>query len=288
MQEANVTFTSENLKTSLTVLASQLSMPFDEHHPLLNAQLQDGSRIAATHPPITRPGLSVTIRKFPRERYTMQDLIGFGALSEELAEQLKDIVIDGGTCLISGSTDAGKTTLLNAMTDFIPTEERLVVIEDTPELRIAPRNYVAMACRNKPYEGQEKVTFDDLLMHALRMRPDKIILGEVRDQAARTLLDSFNTGHGGSLATIHATSAQLALSRLAELAMRAHEQSNRYDISQEIGACVNYVIQAKKTAEGRRVTQVIKVTGYQRDKNEFQCDTIFELNHSKEQVNGTH
>jgi len=205
----------------------------------------------------------------------MQDLIGFGTVSQALAHQLQGIVAEGGTILISGSTDAGKTTLLNAMTDFIPANERILVIEDTPELRIGHRNLVSFACRNKPYDGQEKVTFDDLLMHALRFTPDKIILGEVRDKTARTLLDSFNTGHDGSLATIHATSAPLALSRLAELAMRAHEQSNRYDISQEIAGCVNCVIQAKKTAQGRRVTEVIRVTGFDRDANRFLYDTIF-------------
>jgi pilus assembly protein CpaF len=134
-----------------------------------------------------------------------------------------------------------------------------------------------MECQNDTYTEQARVTFDDLLKHALRMRPDRIVLGEVRSKEARTLLDSFNTGHGGSIATIHATSAVLALSRLAELAMRGHQQSNKDDISQEIAASVNYVIQAKRISAGRRVTEMIQVTGYSRDTNCFEYDTIFAL-----------
>lgn len=275
IQEAEINYPDSDLLTAMTVISNMLGKPFTEESPILSAQLPDGSRLAATRPPITKPGLTVTIRKFPKERYTMQDLISFGALSDELAEQIKSLVNSGGTFLISGSTGSGKTTLLNAMTDYIPEHERILIIEDTRELRINKPNIVCMECQNDTYTEEARVTFDDLLKHALRMRPDRIVLGEVRSKEARTLLDSFNTGHGGSIATIHATSAVLALSRLAELAMRGHQQSNKDDISQEIAASVNYVIQAKRVSAGRRVTEMIQVTGYDRANNRFEYDTIF-------------
>ena len=277
IQAAHIQYAQEDLLTAMTVIANMLGKPFTEANPLLNAQLPDGSRLAATRPPITKPGLTVTIRKFPAHRYTMDDLIAYGTLTSELAETVKEKVIAGGTFLISGSTGSGKTTLLNAMTDFIPDTERILIIEDTRELQIDKPNIVNMECQNDTYTEESRVTFDDLLKHALRMRPDRIVLGEVRSKEARTLLDSFNTGHGGSIATIHATSAVLALSRLAELAMRGHQQSNKDDISQEIAASVHYVLQAKRTSAGRRVTEMIHVTGYDRTSNSFQFDDVFRL-----------
>ena len=277
IQPAQIHYDQQDLLTAMTVIANMLSKPFTAECPLLNAQLPDGSRLAATRPPITKPGLTVTIRKFPTHRYTMDDLIAYGTLTSELAETLKEQVIAVGTFLISGSTGSGKTTLLNAMTDFIPDTERILIIEDTRELQIDKPNIVNMECQNDTYTEESRVTFDDLLKHALRMRPDRIVLGEVRSKEARTLLDSFNTGHGGSIATIHATSAVLALSRLAELAMRGHQQSNKDDISKEIAASVHYVIQAKRTSAGRRVTEMIHVTGYDRTENSFRFDDVFRL-----------
>jgi pilus assembly protein CpaF len=277
IQRAHIHYAQEDLLTAMTVIANMLGKPFTDKSPILNAQLPDGSRLAATRPPITKPGLTVTIRKFPTQRYTMEDLISYGSLTSDLAEVIKGHVIAGGTFLISGSTGSGKTTLLNAMTDYIPDTERILIIEDTRELQIDKPNIVNMECQNDTYTKEARVTFDDLLKHALRMRPDRIVLGEVRSNEARTLLDSFNTGHGGSIATIHATSAVLALSRLAELAMRGHQQSNKDDISQEIAASVQYVIQAKRTSAGRRVTEMIHVTGYDRANNCFLFDDVFRL-----------
>jgi len=241
----------------------------------LNAQLPDGSRLAAVLPPVVRPYPSVTIRKFSKVRFTVADLIQAGAMTTEIGEMLSGYIEAGKTILISGGTGSGKTTLLNALADFIPEEERIVVIEDTSELRIGKPNLLASECQTESHTGT--VSFNDLLKAALRWRPDRIILGEVRGEEARTLLDSFNTGHAGSMATIHASSAVKALRRFGELAMRSHQQSNRDDISAEIAETVQIVVQVGRYASGRKISEIIAVRGYDRAAKLFLCDTMFDL-----------
>jgi len=268
-----VRFDAKALRTGLEVIANHLGKRFDESHPLLNAQLPDGSRLAAVLPPVVRPGPSLTVRKFAKGRYTLLDLIERRALSEEMGEFLRQQVFYGKTMLISGGTSSGKTTLLNALADAIPEEERIVVIEDTAELRIGKPNVLAAECQGESLAGV--VDFAALLKGALRWRPDRIILGEVRGEEARTLLDSFNTGHGGSLATIHANSPVKALQRFCELAMRSHPQSLRDDIAAEIADSVDYVIQVQRTAAGRCVTEIAHVQGFSREAKCFALETVF-------------
>jgi pilus assembly protein CpaF len=270
-----VSFDSKALQTGLEVVANQLGRKLDEEHPLLNVQLADGSRLAAVLPPVVRPGPAVTIRKFRKQQFTIADLIQAGTLTEEMAEFLRLQVQDGKTLLISGGTGSGKTTLLNALADFIPENERVVVIEDTAELRISKPNVLAAECQTESFKGE--VDFTTLLKSALRWRPDRIILGEVRGEEARTLLDSFNTGHGGSMATIHANSAVKALRRFGELAMRAHQQATRDDLAAEIGDSVDSVVQVKRYADGRKVSEIAHVKGYQRELKVYDCETVFSL-----------
>jgi pilus assembly protein CpaF len=221
-----------------------------------------------------RPNPAVTIRKFSKVRFTIADLIQTGAMTTEIGDLLRGYIEEGKTVLISGGTGSGKTTLLNALADFIPEEERIVVIEDTSELRIGKPNLLASECQTESLTGT--VNFNDLLKAALRWRPDRIILGEVRGDEARTLLDSFNTGHAGSMATIHASSAVKALRRFGELAMRSHQQTNRDDISAEIAETVQIVTQVGRYAEGRKVSEIIAVRGYDRATKQFLYDTIFD------------
>ena len=215
----------------------------------------------------------MTIRKLARVRYTLPLLIQEGALTPSLAAFLSELITSGKTILISGGTGSGKTTLLNALTDFIPTSERIVVIEDTSELRIAKPNLLPAECQTDGHHGQ--VSFNDLLKAALRWRPDRIILGEVRGDEARTLLDSFNTGHAGSMATIHASSAVKALRRFGELAMRSHQQANRDDIAAEIADSVQYVVQVQRYANGRKISEIVEVLGYDRTAKVFEFETRF-------------
>lgn len=270
---SSVCFEAKALRTGLEVIANHLGKQFDEAHPLLNAQLPDGSRLAAVLPPVVRPGPSLTVRKFATVRYTLSDLIGRGALSIEMSLFLATQIVEGKTLLISGGTSSGKTTLLNALADAIPADERIVVIEDTAELRIAKPNVLSAECQVETVASG--VDFATLLKGALRWRPDRIILGEVRGEEARTLLDSFNTGHGGSLATIHANSPTKALRRFCELAMRSHQQSLRDDVAAEIADSVDYVIQVQRTAAGRRVTEIAHVQGFSREAKCFALETVF-------------
>ena len=217
-QEKTVRFEAGRLRTGLEVIANHLGKRLDEDNPLLHAQLPDGSRLAAVIPPVVRPAPALTIRKFTSRRYTVDDLIARGTLTRPLADYLGEQIAKGKTLLISGGTGTGKTTLLNILAQAIPEDERIVVIEDTAELRIEKPNVLAVECQTDTFKA--RISFDDLLKSALRWRPDRIILGEVRGSEARTLLDSFNTGHAGSLATIHANSAEKALHRFANLVIR--------------------------------------------------------------------
>jgi pilus assembly protein CpaF len=275
LEHTEIVFDAKALRTGLEVIANKLSRKLDEAHPLLNAQLPDGSRLAAVLPPVVRPNPAVTIRKFSKTRFTIADLIQTGAMTPEIGATLSGYIEAGKTMLISGGTGSGKTTLLNALADYIPEEERIVVIEDTSELRIGKPNLLASECQTESHTGT--VSFNDLLKAALRWRPDRIILGEVRGEEARTLLDSFNTGHAGSMATIHASSAVKALRRFGELAMRSHQQSNRDDISAEIAETVQIVAQVGRFAGGRKVSEIIAVRGYDRTTKQFMYDTIFDL-----------
>jgi pilus assembly protein CpaF len=268
-------FDAKKLATGLDVIANKLGRKLDAEHPILNVQLPDGSRLAAVLPPVVRPFPSLTIRKFSTVRFTMDDLVHSGAVTADLCTYLRRQIEAGKTMLISGGTGSGKTTLLNALADFIPERERLVIIEDTAELRIGKPNILAAECQTNTRGGT--VDFNALLKAALRWRPDRIILGEVRGEEARTLLDSFNTGHAGSMATIHASTALKALRRFGELAMRAHQQATRDDLAAEIAESVQIIIHVQRFAEGRRISEVIELRSYDRAQKLFCFDSVFDL-----------
>jgi len=269
----DVRFAAEGLRTGLEVVANKLGKKLDEDNPVLNAQLPDGSRLAAVIPPVVRPAPAMVIRKFSSRKFTMEDLIGRGTLTRELSDYLAEQIVDGKTILISGGTGTGKTTLLNILAQSIPSAERIVIIEDTAELSIQKPNILAAECQTDTYK--RSVSFDDLLRSALRWRPDRIILGEVRGVEARTLLDSFNTGHTGSLATIHANSASKALRRFANLVMRSHQQVAMEDIEAEISESVDFVIHIERQPGRRAVREVIRLSGYDRRINQFVCEPVF-------------
>lgn len=275
--EVSVRFDAGKLRTGLEVIANHLGKKLDEDNPLLHAQLPDGSRIAAVIPPVVRPAPALTIRKFTSRRFTIDDLIARGTLSRPLADYLSGQIRDGRTILISGGTGTGKTTLLNVLAQAIPERERIVVIEDTAELKIEKPNVLAAECQTGTFKS--RISFDDLLKSSLRWRPDRIILGEVRGTEARTLLDSFNTGHAGSLATIHANSAEKALHRFANLVMRSHAQSTFSDTEAEIGEAVDFVVHIERKPGCRFVREVLAIRGYNRDAKRFLIEPVMEANH---------
>jgi len=273
--EPGIAFEASRLHTGLEVIANQLGKRLDEDNPVLHAQLPDGSRLAAVIPPIVRPAPALTIRKFTSRRYTVDDLIARGMLTRQLADFLTEQIRGGKTLLISGGTGTGKTTLLRILAEFIPDEERIVVIEDTSELHIHKPNILAVECQTDTFKAS--ISFDDLLKSALRWRPDRIILGEVRGIEARTLLDSFNTGHSGSLATIHANSAEKALRRFANLVMRNHSQITYSDVEAEIGEAVDFVVHLERQPGRRSLREVLALRGYDREAKRFLIDPVFEV-----------
>jgi pilus assembly protein CpaF len=274
-REETVHFDAGRLRTGLEVIANHLGKRLDEDNPLLHAQLPDGSRIAAVIPPVVRPAPAVTIRKFTSKRHTVDDLIDRGTLTRSLADYLSEQIANGKTLLISGGTGTGKTTLLNILAQAIPEQERIVVIEDTAELRIEKPNVLAVECQTDTFKA--RISFDDLLKSALRWRPDRIILGEVRGIEARTLLDSFNTGHAGSLATIHANSAEKALHRFANLVLRSHSQTTFSETEAEIGEAVDFIVHLERKAGRRIVREVLALRGYDRDAKHFLIEPAFEV-----------
>src|SRR6202142_4555667 len=277
-QEQNISFDAGKLQTGLEVIANQLGKKLDEDNPILHAQLPDGSRLAAVITPVVRLTPALIIRKFTSRHYTVDDLIARGTLTRALANFLAEQIRSGKTLLISGGTATGKTTLLRILADFIPDEERLVVIEDTSELHIQKPNIVAAECQTDTFKTD--VSFDNLLKDALRFRPDRIILGEVRGTEARTLLDSFNTGHAGSLATIHANSAAKALTRFANLVMRSHAQTTFSDTEAEIGETVDFVVHVERQPGRRILREILAIRGYDRDAKRFLIEPVFEVTHA--------
>jgi pilus assembly protein CpaF len=272
-RDDSVSFETAKLRTGLEVIANQLGKRLDEDNPLLHAQLPDGSRLAAVIPPVVRPAPALTIRKFPSRHYTVDDLIARGTLTRPLAEFLATEIRSGKTLLISGGTSTGKTTVLRALAAAIPNDQRIVVIEDTSELHLHKPNLLAAECQTDTFKAT--ISFDDLLKSSLRWRPDRIILGEVRGTEARTLLDSLNTGHTGSLATIHANSALRALRRFANLVLRSHSQATFEDIEAEIGEAVNYVVHVEREPGRRVVREVLRLDDYDRRSQQFQFEAVY-------------
>ncbi|MHB1938357.1 MAG: CpaF family protein [Acidobacteriaceae bacterium] len=246
------------LDAALEVIANKFGKKLDADSPILNLRLPDGSRLAAMVPPVVHPHPLLTIRKFTSRHFTIDDLIARKMLTEEQAAVLTNAVYRGDNILISGGTATGKTTLLNVMADAIPADERIFVIEDTAELYIRKPQVVSAEAQTDTHKNT--VTFEDLLKAALRHRPDRILLGEVRGTEARTLLDSMNTGHRGALTTIHAGSAQGALQRLRTLVMRGSGQMSATDVDQEIRSSIHLVAHIHRQNGERSVQDILCVS----------------------------
>lgn len=273
-QEPGIRFEAAALQTGLEVIANHLGKKLDEENPRLHDRLPDGSRIAVWIPPLVSPAPALSIRKFTARHYTVEDLIARGTLTRPLACLLTALIEEGKTLLISGGTGCGKTTLLRILADAIPDDERLVIIEDTPELGIRKPNIVAACSQANTFKAS--VPHEELLKDTLRFRPDRIILGEVRGAEARTLLDSFNTGHGGSLATIHANSAIKALRRFANLVVQSHPQTLLADVEAEIGEAVDYVVHLERQRGCRAVREVLRVGDFNRAAQRFETELVYE------------
>jgi len=256
-QLAGIQFEDGALLTGLEVIANRFGKKLDADSPIMNLRLPDGSRLAATIPPIVNPYPLMTIRRFTSRNFTMKDLIERGMLTAEQAATLADAVRRGDNMLISGGTGTGKTTLLNVLADAIPEQERILLIEDTAELHLRKPHVVAEEAQTDTH--RKTVTFDDLLKAALRHRPDRIILGEIRGTEARILLDAMNTGHRGALATIHASSAKGALLRLRTLLMRGTSTLRPEEADAEIRSSIHRIVHIERENDRRQVREILEL-----------------------------
>ncbi|HHW14020.1 MAG TPA: CpaF family protein [Firmicutes bacterium] len=235
-----------------------LGRRIDESSPMVDARLPDGSRLNAVIPPLALDGPLVTIRRFGVTARTMADLVAAGTVTESLARRLQEAVVEKRSILLSGGTGTGKTTLLNALSGFIPEGERIITIEDAAELRLQQEHVVRLEARPPNLEGQGAITIRDLVRNALRMRPDRIIVGEVRGPEALDMLQAMNTGHNGSMATIHANSARDALSRLETMVLMANVALPLAVVREQIAAAIDLVVHLERGTDGRRrVTEVL-------------------------------
>jgi len=269
------------LANAVKRIARSLGNDIGESKPLLDARLPDGSRVAAAFPPCSLHGVTLTIRKFRPHWFTMEQLVGAGMLRSNIAAELAEAVRNRKTILIAGGTDTGKTTFAKALIDFIPQQERLGVIEDTAELKIDHPNVFRFEARKEQTDGSGNVivpavTIRDLVKATLRHRPDRLIIGEVRGGEAFDLLDALNTGHAGSISTVHANSALQALSRLATLTLRADVDMPYKAIQGEIGDLIDLVIHLERKEGCRGVSQILQLHGFDADAGRYDTTTRYD------------
>lgn len=262
VEDSGRCFVSDDVTLSvIDRIVSKVGRRIDKSQPLVDARLLDGSRVNAVIPPLAVSGPCITIRKFPHQRYRIDDLIGCNAVTTAAAEFLRACVLARRNILISGGTGTGKTTLLNCLADFIPQKERIVTIEDTAELQISKQHVVRLEVKQANAEGNGAYTIHDLVKNSLRMRPDRIIIGECRGGEALDMLQAMNTGHEGSLTTIHANSPKDVQLRL-EVMVRTAADLPVESIHRQIASAVDLVVQLTRCRDGRRrITQITEVVG---------------------------
>ena len=247
-------------------IVAPLGRHVDESSPLVDARLRDGSRVNAIIPPLALKGPCLTIRKFKRELLTMEHLIGYGTLTPQIAQFLDTCVKVRRNLVISGGTGSGKTTLLNILSGCIPEQERIVTIEDAAELQLAQDHWIQLESRPSNIEGKGQITIRDLVRNALRMRPDRIVVGECRGGEALDMLQAMNTGHDGSLTTLHANSTRDALARMETMVLMSGMDLPVRAIREQIASAVHLVIQETRFADGsRKVTAISEVSGMEMD-----------------------
>ncbi len=277
----------EKLEDMVQQIAGRCNRIVNESVPVADARLSDGSRVSLVLTPVALNGPVITIRRFPKNPIHMDRLVELGAVTTEAAAFLRALVRSGYNIFISGGTGSGKTTFLNALSDFIPKEERIITIEDNAELQIqGAENLVRLEARQANTEGKNSVTIRDLIKASLRMRPDRIVVGEVRGEEALDMIQSMNTGHDGSLSTGHANSPRDMLSRLETMILMAMELPLSA-IRRQIASAVDILIHLGRMRDrSRKVMEIVEITGYDRASGEITERTLFQLEETKEQPMG--
>lgn len=278
-------FNDRHLQQIIHRIVDPLGRHIDEACPLADARLPDGSRVNAVIPPLALDGSSLTIRKFADKKLQTSDLIGFGSMTEAMALFLEEAVRSRQNIIVSGGTGSGKTTLLNVLSEFIPEGERVITVEDSAELKLSHKNLVRLEARPANIEGKGRVTIRDLVINTLRMRPDRIIVGECRGAEALDMLQAMNTGHDGSLTTCHANSPRDALSRLENMVMMAGYELPSSAIRDQVASAVNLIVQQNRLVDGsRKIVAITEVTG--RESDVITMQDIFVFKQEKIDENG--
>jgi pilus assembly protein CpaF len=267
---------AEALNAALRNIAQFVGKMVNEEHPILEARLPDGSRIEAIIPPAAPDGPDVAIRRFFKETLTVQRLVDFGALTAEAAAVLEALVVLKQNVVVAGGTGSGKTSMLNALSSFIPDGERIVIIEDSREVQLQRQHVVQLEARPGDAKGRGKVGIRDLFRATLRMRPDRIVVGEIRGGEALDLIQAMTSGHGGCITTVHATYPHDTLTRLETMSLMSDVELPLSALRVQLGSAVNLIVQTSRLQDGsRKVTHISEVRGYNPDKG-FEIAHIFE------------
>ncbi|OEF99143.1 ATPase [Vulcanibacillus modesticaldus] len=277
---------SDELMHVIEKIVSPLNRKINESDPIVDARLPNGSRVNVVLKPISIDGTSLTIRKFPEEPYSMEQLISFGTLTPDVAELLEKMVKARYNIIISGGTGSGKTTFLNALSMFIPSKSRIITIEDAAELKLSKaENIIRLETRPSNMEGKGEISMRTLVRTALRMRPDRIIVGEVRSGEALDMLQAMNTGHEGSLSTGHANSAIDMLSRLETMVLMSGLELPIQAIRQQIASAIDFIIQLNKMRDGKRkVVEIVEVLGMEEN---IKIQTIYQWDEESRELRPT-
>ncbi|HYT24627.1 MAG TPA: ATPase, T2SS/T4P/T4SS family [Candidatus Polarisedimenticolia bacterium] len=265
----------KSLMVAVKNIARRLGDDISESKPILDSRLPDGSRVAAVIPPCSVNGVTLTIRKFNARHFGVEDLVQAGTLERWLANQLENYILSRKNILIAGGTGSGKTTMLNVLGKFIPSDERVLLIEDTSEIHMDQDNLVRFEAR-QAQNGLPAITIRDLLKASLRHRPDRIILGEIRGGEAFDLLQLLNTGHSGSLSTVHATSARQGLARFTSCVLQSGVDLPYRAIKTNVGDSVNVVVHLERRPGRRFISEVVEIHGYDPDRDGYNYGFIFD------------
>ena len=279
LQLTDIKFENDREVMDLAIkIATNVGRSINNSHPITDARLPDGSRVHIVIPPIALDGVTITIRKFSEEKLTINDLINFGSISPEAARFLEDLVLAKANIIVSGGTGTGKTTTLNIVSNFIPNNERVLTLEDSAELQLNNDHVVRLETRDANAEGMGSVRIVDLVKASLRMRPSRVILGEVRDGTAFDLLQLLNTGHDGSAATVHSNSPQDCIRRLAGLVLQAGMDMPDRAIKEDISRAIDIIVQITRMSDGsRKISHISEVIEYSPETETVLTKPIFEF-----------
>lgn len=269
----------QELETVISKVVSQAGRAVNESEPIVDTRLADGSRVNVVMPPVALNGPIVTIRRFPKEAMTVEKLIAFGSITQEVAEVLELLVKAKYNIFVSGGTGSGKTTFLNALSNFIPSDERIITIEDSAELQIQNiDNLVRLETRNAGPDGKGAITIRDLIKSALRMRPERIVVGEVRGPEALDMLQAMNTGHDGSLSTGHANSTFDMLSRLETMVLQGAEGLPLEAVRQQIASAVDIIIHLSRLRDkSRKTMEISEIVAYDPATKSYQLNPLYQF-----------